>query len=245
MARQRMVNPVFFQDDDVAMLSPWARLLFVNLWCLADREGRLEDKPGRIKAQTFPFDATVDVESHLQELVEQRFICRYERDGRKVIQIRNFLKYQHPHHKEAPSILPGPAPESPGKVSASTDPAPAQPVGIRNTESESESVTESESESSPEVSMASREPAGTAAVTQDYRVAFGRAVDQRVQLRGGRALNTVDFHHVQRWIDGGIPLRIVLRGIDDCSPGRNVPHLAYCVPAIDEAIQQWGRAVVA
>jgi hypothetical protein len=32
------------------------RLLFTGLWCLADREGRLEDRPAEIKAEIFSYD---------------------------------------------------------------------------------------------------------------------------------------------------------------------------------------------
>jgi len=43
--RIRTVKPEFFADDDVADLSLSARLLFVGLLLVADREGRLEDRP--------------------------------------------------------------------------------------------------------------------------------------------------------------------------------------------------------
>jgi len=33
-----------------------ARLLYPGLWMLADREGRLEDRPLRIKAEILPYD---------------------------------------------------------------------------------------------------------------------------------------------------------------------------------------------
>jgi len=143
MARRRMLNPMFFLDPDVAMLSPWARLLFESLWCLADREGRLEDKPKRILIQTFPFDKDINIEGHLSELVEQEFIQRYKANGKDYIQIRSFLTHQNPHPKETPSkIPPPPAVESRGEPCNSTAGIP-QPCGIQNTESESSADTES------------------------------------------------------------------------------------------------------
>ena len=41
MARIRTIKPEFFTSDDICALSPRARLLYVGLWCEADREGRL------------------------------------------------------------------------------------------------------------------------------------------------------------------------------------------------------------
>ena len=45
MARIRTIKPEFFTSEDIVALSPLARLLFIALWCEADREGRLVWKP--------------------------------------------------------------------------------------------------------------------------------------------------------------------------------------------------------
>ena len=111
MARARNIKPGFFTNEDLAECTPWARLCFAGLWTLADREGRLEDRPKRIKGLLFPSD-TIDVEPLLQELARWRFILRYEVDGCRLIQILQFNKHQNPHHREPPSELP--PPQSPG-----------------------------------------------------------------------------------------------------------------------------------
>ena len=49
MARARNLKPSFFTNDKLAELHPLGRLLFAGLWTIADREGRLEDRPKRIK----------------------------------------------------------------------------------------------------------------------------------------------------------------------------------------------------
>lgn len=111
MARARNIKPGFFKNEDLAECTPWARLCFAGLWCLADREGRLEDRPKRIKGELFPSD-TVDVEPLLQELVRWKFIHRYEIDGVRVIQILKFSEHQTPHYSEKPSVIkPPPLPE--------------------------------------------------------------------------------------------------------------------------------------
>lgn len=105
MSRARNIKPGFYKNEDLAECSVWARLLFPGLWMLADREGRLEDRPKRIKGEIFPFD-TVDVEPLLAELEHWKFLIRYEANGNNYIQITSFHKHQVPHYKEKPSAIP-------------------------------------------------------------------------------------------------------------------------------------------
>lgn len=131
MARSRQLKPDFFADEDLSTRSHAARLLFQGLWTLADREGRLEDRPLKIKAALFPYEA-VDVEALLAELARPKqyapgmFIVRYEVEGRKYIQVCNFTRHQNCHPREQPSTLPAP----PGKGTAGREkamPGPAVP----------------------------------------------------------------------------------------------------------------------
>lgn len=108
MARARNIKPGFFKNEELAECSSWARLCFAGLWTLADREGRLEDRPKRIKGELFAFDS-VEVEPLLVELAKFGFIFRYvASDGKRLIQILKFRKHQNPHHKEAKSSFPSP-----------------------------------------------------------------------------------------------------------------------------------------
>ena len=84
-----------------------ARLLFIGLWTIADREGKLEDRPKRIKIEILPWDKC-DVNALLQELHGQGLIMRYEVNGDKYILIPNFIKHQNPHQKEVSRGLPDP-----------------------------------------------------------------------------------------------------------------------------------------
>lgn len=129
MARARNVKPGFFKNEELAECTPWARLCFIGLWTLADREGRLEDRAKRIKAELFAFDS-VDVELLLQELAKHRFIVRYEAhpDHLRLIQIANFTKHQTPHFKEAKSAYP--PHENPGLLPHSIPPKPKARPGL-------------------------------------------------------------------------------------------------------------------
>ncbi len=108
------MKPAFFDDEDLAAVSHSARLLFVALWQLADCEGRLEDRPLRIRAYAFPYEAAVDVESLLAELARLKVhgngacITRYEVDGRKLLQVNTLGKHQNFHPNEKPAGFPAP-----------------------------------------------------------------------------------------------------------------------------------------
>lgn len=105
MARIRTIKPDFFIDDKIGDLTVMARLLFVGLWCLADKAGRLEDNPKKIKVQILPYD-NANTDLLLSEIGEKGLIVRYEVDGKNYIQISNFLKHQRPHHTEKDSDFP-------------------------------------------------------------------------------------------------------------------------------------------
>lgn len=105
MARARNIKPAFFKNYELADAGPIAQMLFAGLWCLADREGRLEDKPRLIKAELFPY-YDCDVNGELTVLERLMFVRRYTVDGVGVIEVLNFKKHQTPHNTEKASTLP-------------------------------------------------------------------------------------------------------------------------------------------
>lgn len=107
MARSRNIKPGFFKNETLAECSPLARLLFAGLWCLADRAGRLEDRPKRIRAEVLPYDDG-SVDELLNELHRAGFILRYQVDEQRFIQVQNFAKHQNPHCREQESTIPAP-----------------------------------------------------------------------------------------------------------------------------------------
>lgn len=105
MARSRTIKPGFFTNEDLVEIEPLGRLLFIGLWTLADREGRLVDRPRKIKMNLLPCD-NCDADALLQDLANAGFIIRYEVNGERYIQISNFTKHQNIHPKEVKSNLP-------------------------------------------------------------------------------------------------------------------------------------------
>lgn len=110
MSRTRYVRPEFFKDEDLAELTHWIRLLFIGLWVIADKAGRLKDRPLWIKAELFPYE-NIDIEKGLKALASPKkygklpLIYRYEADNAKYIQILGWTEHQKPHHQEPESRI--------------------------------------------------------------------------------------------------------------------------------------------
>lgn len=117
MSRSRNIKPGFFRNEVLVDLPFEYRLLFIGIWTMADREGRLEDRPVKIKMELFPAD-NVDVDSGLKALYANGFIRRYIVGDSKFIQILSWAKHQNPHIKEAASCIPAPCENSSSTVQA-------------------------------------------------------------------------------------------------------------------------------
>jgi hypothetical protein len=94
--RIRNLKPGFFKNEVLATLDFHVRLLFQGLWCMADCEGRLEDRPERIRAELFPYDApdVIGIDGALDSLACNDFILRYEAEGKRCILVKKFREHQ-------------------------------------------------------------------------------------------------------------------------------------------------------
>lgn len=104
MARIRTIKPEFFTSEDIVGLSPLARLLFIALWCEADRDGRLVWKPKTFKLRYLPADSC-DADELCKELLNAGLVVLY---GDGLATIPAFSKHQHINPREAVSSLPAP-----------------------------------------------------------------------------------------------------------------------------------------
>ena len=140
MARARNIKPGFWRNEALVELPFQARLLFIGLWNIADREGRLENRPKKIKMEIFPGD-DVDVSLEITRLSEAGLVMVYRAENVDCIEVINFKKHQNPHHREPSSELPPPdndtkkpaqpfdnkeASESPGLASGEPQPSRAE-----------------------------------------------------------------------------------------------------------------------
>ena len=104
MARIRTIKPEFFTSDDIVSMSSYARLLFIALWCEADKEGRMEWKPRTFKLRYLPGD-DVDIDLMCDEIVKQGIVVLY---GNGLAYIPSFSAHQHINPRESASKLPDP-----------------------------------------------------------------------------------------------------------------------------------------
>lgn len=109
--RSRYIRPGICTNEDLAEIGPYAYILFTGLWMMADRDGRLEYRPKRIKAQVMPLwdEVTVGtVEMLVEKLAERRMLQVYTCDGLSLIAICNWCKHQHLDPREKSTNLPAP-----------------------------------------------------------------------------------------------------------------------------------------
>ena len=131
MARSRYLKPTFFLDEELVELPFETRLLFAGLWTLADRNGRLEKRPKRIRMCVFPAD-NVDVAQMLDALERVGKIVYYSVGGVEYIAIPGWLKHQKVHPNEPASTIPPPPQSEPVVIngtSADTNGASADTNG--------------------------------------------------------------------------------------------------------------------
>lgn len=105
MPRSRNIKPAFFTNPELSECSIAARLLFIGLWTLCDREGRMLFRPKFIKMNIFPAD-DINVPNLLDELALQHLVLIYNTGKYNVLFVPGFKKHQNPHPNEAASNLP-------------------------------------------------------------------------------------------------------------------------------------------
>ena len=116
MARIRTIKPEFFTSEDIVSLSPLARILYIALWCEADKEGRMTWKPATFKLRYMPGDAC-DIHALLDEIVGRGLVKLY---GDGLAYIPQFSTHQHINPRESTSQLPDPNASSTREARVST-----------------------------------------------------------------------------------------------------------------------------
>lgn len=100
--RIRTIKPEFFKDEELAELSPEARLFFIGLWCAADANGNIEWRPKRLKIEILPYCGS-DVSQLCLGLEQGGWVAKYTIDGQQYLSIRNWTKHQRINGKEGQS----------------------------------------------------------------------------------------------------------------------------------------------
>jgi hypothetical protein len=91
---------------------------------MADREGRLEYRPKKIKVEVLPYD-NCNIEKLIGQLSAKGFILPYSVNGCNYVSIINFVKHQNCHMREPESIIPAPCENDTGTMQGTI---PARPL---------------------------------------------------------------------------------------------------------------------
>jgi hypothetical protein len=107
MARIRTIKPEFCQSESMGRISREARLLFVQMWTLADDAGRLRASSRMLASLLYPYDDDVPglINAWLSELEDQGCILQYEADNTRYAEICNWLDHQK-IDRPSPSKIP-------------------------------------------------------------------------------------------------------------------------------------------
>lgn len=129
MARKRSIKPNFNDHDDIASLSPWARLLYIGLWGQMDRNGVIECSISGIRSRVFPREdhGLLEITQWLNELMAVRRLLQFEHCGKRFLWCPTFRRHQkiypdEPQCSDYPVEILDNAVPQPGRI-----PVPGQP----------------------------------------------------------------------------------------------------------------------
>ena len=118
--RIRTIRPEFYKSDSISQISWDARLVFMCLWSYVTDNGVGRDNVRLIRGECFPMEddsVLPRIESALKELEQVGCIIRYQWEGKKLLCVPNFRKYQH---ITKPGTMPYPTAQECGIVNDST-----------------------------------------------------------------------------------------------------------------------------
>ena len=96
MARIRTIKPEFPQSETIGRLSREARLLFIQLWTIADDSGRTRAASRMLASLLYPYDEDAPslIEGWVGELERHGCVRRYQVEGSTYLEVINWLKHQ-------------------------------------------------------------------------------------------------------------------------------------------------------
>ncbi|MBN2909134.1 hypothetical protein JQC72_06305 [Polycladomyces sp. WAk] len=112
MARRRMVDPNFWESEDVAALTHRQRLLLIGLFSNADDHGRGRAHPSYVRSKVFPYDDITlrEIQQDLDCIAQRINIRFYTVNESRYYAFMNWDKWQTVQ-KPQPSKIPEPPTE--------------------------------------------------------------------------------------------------------------------------------------
>ena len=109
MARRRMIDPNFWQSEDISRLSVFERLFFIGMFSNADDEGKGRANPNYLRSIIMPYDdiSQETVKKAIENISRITSIIIYEVDGNQYYKFENWSKWQRVD-KPQKSLIPDP-----------------------------------------------------------------------------------------------------------------------------------------
>ena len=113
MARRRMIDPNFFESEDVSRLSLQQRYLLLGMVSMADDYGKGRANPAKIRSFVFPYEdiPISKISDDLKAIGQHISVIFYEIDGNSYFMFKNWCKWQRVD-KPQPSNIPDPSNDS-------------------------------------------------------------------------------------------------------------------------------------
>ena len=114
MGRIRSIKPTVFSSRTVAGWPIDVRWTFVGLWTYVDDDGPGGDAPRRIKAEVRPRHDRITpakVIRHMQRIVIDGPLCRYDVDGKRYLHIVHWHEHQRINRPRRSTLPPCPVHE--------------------------------------------------------------------------------------------------------------------------------------
>lgn len=245
MSRIRTIKPEFFTSEDIVSLSPLARLLYIALWCEADREGRMVWKPRTFKMRYLPAD-DCSAEELCDELLLAGVVVTY---GDGLAYIPSFSRHQHVNPRERHSSLPDPDASTtrhPRVADASPRVDHAQLHGSDTQVGKEGKGREGEGKIGGVVSARATpedRPKGALISEDAFRIAS--LVLDAMGLHKEHPMSAGAPFTIQTWLTGGWPEIAIIAGIQRSMASRKEPPttLKYFERPIARAFAEMGAAL--
>jgi hypothetical protein len=236
MARARNIKPGFFKNEELAECDPLARILFAGLWTIADKEGRMEYRPKRIKAEILPYD-DCEIDALIYQLTEHGFIILYEVDNAQYLEIPTFLDHQNPHKNEPESKIPECSEDSGANIiqrQSKDSPNPAESLNpitesliIENGKRDSRTCTRKKPDNRIQY----------AEFVKMTQIEHGKLVEQYGEEMTDRFIQKLDNHKGASGRTYKSDYRAILSWVIDAVLPKNIPKKNDPASAIDELIR--------
>lgn len=107
MARIRTIKPELPQSEGIGAISRDARLLFIQLFTIADDAGRFRAPSRLLASLLYPYDSDAAdlIDGWMDELVERGMVRRYAVNGQEYADIPKWLEHQR-IDRPSPSRIP-------------------------------------------------------------------------------------------------------------------------------------------